>query len=46
MKNTNKMNLIRKWMRNYMYHESSPLFDMEIPKPHPIISMATLKEDH
>jgi hypothetical protein len=43
MTNTKKMKLIGKWMKNYMYHESSPLFDMEMPKPHPIISMATLK---
>jgi hypothetical protein len=33
MTNTNKMKLIGKWMKNYMYHESSPLFDIKMPKP-------------
>jgi hypothetical protein len=37
MANTNEIKLIGRWMENYMSHESSPLSNMKMPKPHPII---------
>jgi hypothetical protein len=37
MANTKKNKLIGRWMENYLWHESSPLSNMKMPKPHPII---------
>jgi len=37
MINKNEMKLKKQGMENYMWHESSPLFDTKLPKPQPII---------